>query len=285
MLGKLFKHEFLSITRVAIPTYIAVLVISVIGRFLTWITSRQYVIDNVPATFVKIIKVLSSLISGIYIIAFIAVIILTLFYLIYRFYKNFYTDEGYLMLTLPTRPSALIASKLFNAWIWIIFSAIIAVLSLYITLGHYDKVMDLLKQLWETIGQVIDAEGDFLREELGVPLWLFGVEIFFCIFMFATRFMVTWYSSVSFGMLISKKHKALGTIFAYIIIDIATKIIMSIYVTVITKIIPDYYTILTTSGGKALQIVVLGSIAINLIFTAALFWFNSFIMTHKLNLD
>lgn len=285
MLGKLFKHEFQSVTRVAIPTYIAVLVIAVIGRFLTWITSRQYVIDNVPESFVKIIKVLSSLISGLYVIAFIAVIILTLFYLIYRFYKNYYTDEGYLMLTLPTRPAALIASKLFNAWIWILLSGIIAILSLYITLGHYDKVMDLLKQLWDTIGQVIDAEGDFLREELGVPLWLFGVELFFCIFMFVTRFIVTWYSSVSFGMLLSKKHKALGTIFAYVIIDIATKLIMSIYVAIITKIIPDYYTVLTTSGGKALQIVVIGSIVINLIFTGLLYWFNSFIMTHKLNLD
>ncbi len=285
MLGKLTKHEFLTIGKVALPSYIAVLVLSVIGRFLTWITSRQYIIDNVPQTFVRIIKVLSSLISTLYILAFIALIILTLFYIIYRFYKNFYTDEGYLMLTLPVRPASLITSKLFNSWIWILFSLIIAFLSLFITLGHYDQLIDLVKRVYDSISNVIEVNGDFLRDELGVPLWLFGVEVAFCIFMFVTRFVITWYSSVSFGMLISKKHKALGTIGGYIIIDIATWIIMSIYLAVITKVVPDYYTILSTSGGKALQIVILGSIVINLIFSGVLFWFNSFIMTHKLNLD
>ncbi|MBQ3897462.1 MAG: hypothetical protein II742_03075, partial [Clostridia bacterium] len=156
MLGKLTKHEFLTVGRLAVPAYLAILAISVVGRFLTWITSRQYVIDHVAPTFVRIIKILSSLISTVYVLAFIAFIVMTVVFLVYRFYKNYFTDEGYLMLTLPVKPASLIFSKLFNSWIWLLFSAIIAVASLYITLGHYDQLTDLISRTFDSVKQVID---------------------------------------------------------------------------------------------------------------------------------
>ena len=285
MLGKLTKHEFLSVGRIALPTYLAVLVIAAIGRFLTWLTSRQYLIDNVPATFVKIIKTLSSLITTIYVIAFIALIIMTIFLMVYRFYKNFFTDEGYLMNTLPVRPASLVTSKLFNSWIWIFFSLIIAFGSLYITLGHYDQLVDLVEKLSDTVKDVLDREGDFLRDELGVPIWLFVVELVLLVFSYVTRYILTWYSSVGFGMLLSKKHKALGTIMAYIILEIVGYILVGIYLAVAAKVIPNYYDIINTSGGKALQLVVLGSLALNTILSGLLFWFDCFIMKHRLNID
>lgn len=285
MLGKLTKHEFLSVGRIALPTYIAVLLVAAIGRFLTWLTSRQYLIDHVPLTFVKIIKTLSSLISTIYVIAFIALIIMTIFLMVYRFYKNFFTDEGYLMNTLPVRPASLVTSKLFNSWIWIFFSLIIAFGSLYITLGHYDQLVDLVEKLSETIKDVIDREGDFLRDELGVPIWVFVVELILLVFSYVTRYILTWYSSVGFGMLLSKKHKALGTILAYIILELVGYILVGIYLAVAAKVIPNYYDIINTSGGKALQLVVLGSLALNAILSGLLFWFDCFIMKHRLNID
>lgn len=285
MLGKLTKHEFFSVGRIAAPTYLAVLVIAAIGRFLTWLTSRQYLIDNVPATFVKIIKTLSSLITTIYVIAFIALIIMTIFLMVYRFYKNFFTDEGYLMNTLPVRPASLVTSKLFNSWIWIFFSLIIAFGSLYITLGHYDQLVDLVEKLSDTVKDVLDREGDFLRDELGVPIWVFVVELVLLVFSYVTRYILTWYSSVGFGMLLSKKHKALGTIMAYIILEIVGYILVGIYLAVAAKVIPNYYDIINTSGGKALQLVVLGSLALNTILSGLLFWFDCFIMKHRLNID
>ena len=92
MLGKLTKHEFLTSARIALPAYLAMFAISAVGRFLTWITSRQYVIDHVAPTFVRIIKILSSLISTVYVLAFIAFVIMTVVFLVYRFYKNYFTD-------------------------------------------------------------------------------------------------------------------------------------------------------------------------------------------------
>ena len=285
MLGKLTKHEFLACGRVALPTYIAMLVLAAIGRFLTWLTSRQYLIDHVPTTFVKIIKVLSSLISTVYVIAFVALIVLTLVFLVYRFFKNFFTDEGYLMMTLPVRPVSLITSKLINAWVFIFFSAIIAIGSLYITLGHYDQLVDIIDRIFDSFKDVVNREGDFLREELGVPLWVFAVELVLFFFLLISRYVLSWYTSVGFGMLLSKKHKVLGTIIAYIILDVASYILIGIFLAVATSILPNYYEILASSGGKALQITVIGNSIINLLLGGLLFWFTSYIMKHKLNLD
>ena len=285
MLGKLTKHEFLTVGRIALPTYIGVLLVATVGRFLTWLTSRQYLIDHVPATFVKIIKVLSSLISTVYVVAFIALIVMTIFLMVYRFYKNFFTDEGYLMNTLPVRPASLVTSKLFNSWIWIIFSLIVAFGSLYITLGHYDQLIDMFKNVGTAFKDVLDREGDFIRDELGVPIWVFVVELVFLALSYVTRYILTWYSSVGFGMLLSKKHKVLGTLIAYLILEIVSYILVGIYLAIAAKVVPNYYDIINTSGGKALQLVVVGSLVLNTIMSRLLFWFDCFIMKHRLNID
>lgn len=286
MLGKLTKHEFLSIGRIALPSYIIVLVLALIGRLLTWLTSRQYIIDSVPETFVKIIKTLSSLISVLYVIVFFSILVLTVFMMIYRFYKNYFTDEGYLMLTLPVKTPSLIFSKLFNTWVWVFFSVIIAVLSLIITLGHYTELVDTIKNLWQALQNTLAEQGQYIEDELlGVPLWLFVVELVIFGFAYLTRFILAWYSSVSFGMLISKKHKVIGTLTAYLILFVITVIFNSIYLSVITSVVPNYYEILAESSARAIQIVVIGATAIHLLFSAGLFVFTNYNLKHKLNLD
>ncbi|NLL63099.1 MAG: hypothetical protein GX241_02470 [Ruminococcaceae bacterium] len=285
MLGKLTKHEFLDCARIAFPSYIAVLIVSVVGRFLTWLTSRQSLIDSVPITFVKIIKTLSSLISTIYVFAFISLLVITILFMVYRFYRNFFTDEGYLMLTLPTRPTNLVFSKLFNSWFWIFLSLAIALFSLYITIGHYDRIIELFKNIFDSFKDLYEREGEFLERELGVPIWVFAIEIILLAFTYITRFILSWYASVAFGMLISKKHKIIGTIVAYIIIFLASWAIMGIYLAIATSVIPNYYSIFTQSSGKALQIVVIGNIIIDTFFIGLTFWFTTYIMKHRLNLD
>ena len=285
MLGKLTKHEFLSTGRVALPAYIGIFAISLVGRFLTWITSKQYVLDNVPATFVRIIKVLSSLISIVYVIAFIAFVVLTLVYIVYRFYKNYFTDEGYLMNTLPVRPISLIFSKLFNAWIWILLSAVVALASLNITFGHYDQLVDGFNNLLDSLKNLVTQQGDAIRDELGVPIWVFVIELVLFFVLLITRYVISWYSSVGFGMLITKKHRIIGTLVAYLIIDNVANALSGGFFGIITKILPGHMQELVESGGKALQTTVIGGSVLNLVLTALLFWFLTYIMKNKLNLD
>ncbi|MBR6512827.1 MAG: hypothetical protein IKT24_05120 [Clostridia bacterium] len=285
MLAKLTKHEFLTIGRTALPAYIGILAISLVGRFLTWLTSRQYLIDNVPITFIRIIKVLSSLISVVYVIAFTAFVVLTLVYLIYRFYRNYFTDEGYLMHTLPVKPISLIFSKLFNSWIWILFSAVIAFGSLWITFGHYDRLMNSIHNLTDSIKNAFEMQGEFIEEQLGVPIWVFVIELVLFFFLLITRYVLSWYSSVGFGIIIAKKHRLLGTIISYLIIDNVSYMLTGGVLGIITKILPQHMAELTESGGKALQMTVIGYSVLNLALSALLVWFLTYIFKRKLNLD
>ena len=41
MLGKLIKHDFLSNARFLGPAYIVMLVIALLGRFVTWLATRK----------------------------------------------------------------------------------------------------------------------------------------------------------------------------------------------------------------------------------------------------
>lgn len=285
MLGKLTKHEFLTSARIALPAYLAMFAISAVGRFLTWITSRQYVIDHVAPTFVRIIKILSSLISTVYVLAFIAFVIMTVVFLVYRFYKNYFTDEGYLMLTLPVKPASLIFSKLFNSWVWLLLSAIVALASLYITLGHYDQLVDLIERTVNSVRDVVEREGDFIREELGVPIWVFVIELIVFVILLVSRYIFEWYTSIGAGTMIAKKHKIIGTLIAFLILDNISYAITGGFIAIATSVAPDYFTTLSQSGGKALQLVVLGYSGVNLLLSGLLFWLLSYIMKHKLNLE
>ncbi len=45
--------------------------------------------------------------------------------IVLRFHKNLYSNEGYLMFTLPVKPQMLLASKTIVAFSWIIISFIV----------------------------------------------------------------------------------------------------------------------------------------------------------------
>ena len=143
----------------------------------------------------------------------------------------------------------------------------------------------MFKNVGTAFKDVLDREGDFIRDELGVPIWVFVVELVFLALSYVTRYILTWYSSVGFGMLLSKKHKVLGTLIAYLILEIVSYILVGIYLAIAAKVVPNYYDIINTSGGKALQLVVVGSLVLNTIMSGLLFWFDCFIMKHRLNID
>ena len=122
MLGKLIKHDFLSNARFLGPAYIVMLVIALLGRFVTWLATRKAIMDSVAPAFAHIISLLSSLLTVAFVLAPLAILFMAAFWVIYRFYKNIFTDEGYLMNTLPTRPVNLVFSKLLNALIWMLIT-------------------------------------------------------------------------------------------------------------------------------------------------------------------
>ncbi len=73
----------------------------------------------------------------------IAVAVVTLVVIVMRFYKNLYSNEGYLMFTLPVKPHLLLASKGITAFCWMILSYCVSICSLFISLYGFGLTNEL----------------------------------------------------------------------------------------------------------------------------------------------
>ena len=124
MLLRLLKQDIRSTGRIMAVLYAAVLVLAAVSRVLT-----SFVDETVASV---LIMVFSRLISILFVIAVVACVVMTFVLMIIRFYKNFLTDEGYLMFTLPVTTGQLIWSKLLVAVFWVIVSAAVGVLASFI---------------------------------------------------------------------------------------------------------------------------------------------------------
>ena len=280
MLGKLIKHDFLANARFLGPAYIVMLVIALLGRFVTWLATRKAIMDSVAPAFAHIINLLSSLLTVAFVLAPFAILFMAAFWVIYRFYKNIFTDEGYLMNTLPTRPVNLVFSKLLNALIWMLITIVVAGLSWFLAVGHLEGLRDILNQIWDTIVQLFLSNKEAIHEQLGVPIWLFVVELLVFILCWFARFTISWYFAIAFGQLIAKNHKVLGAIGAYIGLAIASNIVSTAFMGILGKV-----TDTVASNGAVMQTTLLGNSVLFILITALLYWAVTSIMKNRLNLD
>lgn len=283
MLGKLIKHEFIADCQLFVPTYSVVLVLAVLGRFLTWLTTRQAIADAVSSSFATVLQGLSSVISILFVIAFLAAMVLTLVYLIYRFYKNFFTDEGYLMMTLPTRSGNLVLSKFVNGIIWVAIGILVIFASLYITFSQSTELMDSFSKLWTMITHSGDTA--YIEKALGTKPAVFIGECVFYILVWLCRFIISWYFAIAFGQLLYKKHKIVGAVLAYLILLFAESILKTIYMWFQNAVLSDVITNYSTNTGVALQSTMIGTSVVSVLLCVALFFATSLIMERKLNLD
>ncbi|MBP5460457.1 MAG: hypothetical protein J6Y62_09925 [Clostridia bacterium] len=280
MLGKLTKHDFLANARFLGPAYAVMLAIALLGRFVTWLATRKAIMESVAPAFAHIISMLSSLLTIAFVLAPLVILFTAGFYVIYRFYKNIFTDEGYLMNTLPTRPVNLVFSKLLTALIWMLITMAVAGLSWFLAVGHIEGLRNLMDQLWDTVVTLFLSNKEAIHEQLGVPIWLFVTELVVFLLCWFARFTISWYFAIAFGQLISKSHKVLGAIGAYIGLAIASNLVSTIYMGVLGKVLDT-----VASNGTALQVTMLGNAVLFIIITALLYWATTAIMKNRLNLD
>ncbi len=283
MLGKLIKHEFFADAKMLVPTYLVVLILSLLGRFSTWLATRKSIADAVSSSFANLLEGMASLLSVLYVIAFIAAMVLTIFYLIYRFYKNFFTDEGYLMMTLPTKSYSLVTAKFINSVIWVVIGLLVTVLSLYITFSHYDQLMDTLSEIYNLLTRSGDKE--YIKDALGTEPGVFITELVLYMVVWFSRFIITWYFAIAFGQLLSKNHKVVGAIGAYLILRILSSILSTVFLWFENEVLADVISGYSTSTGVALQTTLIGTSVVSIVVCAVLFGATCYIMEHKLNLD
>ena len=145
MLGKLIKHEFRATGRILLPVYLVMLLTAALVR------GFQVLTEQTAGEFMRALAVLSVLLFS---AAVFGGSILAFVLMIYRFYKNLMTDEGYLMFTLPVTTGQLIWSKMIVSAVWLLATAAMDVLSMFISVfdsAAWRDIFQLPGLLWQQL--------------------------------------------------------------------------------------------------------------------------------------
>lgn len=216
MLGKLLKYEWKATGKVLLLLNLYIVLLTVAGKIMS--------AANVFETDSQVIRFVLSLLLAGYIISIIAVSIAATLFLMSRFYKNLYTDEGYLMHTLPVKPWMLVLSKFIYAFIAFLITGCIITGSIFCIIMTPDMWSDAISQL----PLLIKETSELFRMS-------FAGIVFFCILLFVlsySRSILMFYASISLGQLM-KNHRIIGALLfyggLYTVSQIAVTIFMIIF--------------------------------------------------------
>ncbi len=206
-------------------------------------------------------------------------------YIAVRFYRNLYTDEGYLMHTLPVTPRELILSKLLIGAFWMF------VLSLLITwaiLVAFAFCMPVLSS--EPVHIDLAWFSANSHALFGMNLPAFGIV---CLVLYVTSSfsgVLIYYGAISLGQLFSK-HKVMGAVLCYIGFTMLIQTVMSFAMIpgmaqlVITTDVTNDSAVVPATFGIFFSSIFIISIAGSIIFGVISYILTEYIMKKQLNLD
>lgn len=285
MLKKLFVHEWRSFWKVPAAMCLFALVYALVGAltFQTDLWNNDY-------RLVRLVLVFGSI--GYFILLIAPAIILSI-YTALRFYRNLFTDEGYLMHTLPVKKWELITAKGLVAVIWNLITTITTLLSVLLVIllismsSRYGGVT--WADITESFAQFSHEAIPIVKEMFRMPVWMVALLFLGSFIVGAFYNTLLLYASVSIGHL-WKKHPMAGTVLSYIGFYLAISFLTSAFsinslnLTMGNIFFASNYTAYASMGDYLLRVLgngyLVSAIGI-LVFYAITEW----IMSHKLNLD
>lgn len=271
MLKKLFAHEWKDSWKLVTLFNGIVIIFTIIGVFA--LSNRNWVQAMEKNPWYGSIYVSYFLL---YYFAILALGFATTLYFLMRFYKNLYTDQGYLMHTLPVTSHQLILSKAFVMYIWQVISGCVMVVSILLLVNGLMRGAGEGNIFVEIASLVFaDFHVTFLDVLCGLVILfiLIGVQIFSIMF---------GYLAISLGQL-SKNHKIIASIGIYVGMQVALQMLLNMVqlgfnLAVVNVNLDD------VSEGLVLAILLLAAI---LIFAAdaGMYMGSNHVMKNKLNLE
>ncbi len=285
MLKKLFVHEWRSFWRVPAAMCLFALAYALIGAltFQTDLWTSDY-------RLVRLVLVFGSI--G-YFILLIAPAIVLLIYTALRFYRNLFTDEGYLMHTLPVKKWELITAKGLVAVIWNVITTITTLLAVFLVVLLISMSSQYGGVTW---ADITESFAQFFHEAIPIVKEMFRMPVWMVALLFLGNFIVgafyntlLLYASVSIGHL-WKKHPMAGTVLSYIGFYLAISFLTSAFsinslnLTMGNIFFASDSTAYASMGDYILS--VLGnSYLVSAIGILVFYSITEWIMSHKLNLD
>ncbi len=276
MLSKLIKYEWRSFWKIPAFVNLFLFIFTLFGIFV--LRAQIWEIDN------PFIQAMGMFVLMSYYISIIVISFVTTIYTAVRFYKNMYTDEGYLMHTLPVKQKALIFSKLVVSYVWTIITALVIIFSVVCLIfaaatasgadmmSFFDSVGDILITLLE-----IMTSPEF-KETLGISFVPFVVILVLDCILGPLSSILTIYAAISLGQLF-QKHKVFGSIISYIGIYTVLQIVN--YIVQAPLMFSTALNASFTSFGPLMYF----SLGETILFSVGFFFLTEWIMKKKLNLD
>ena len=164
MLSKLIGYEFYATRRVYLPAFLAVIVLAVLNAVLM---ATVWNVDTFSAP--------AGIVLTLYVLALFAIWVMALIYMIHRFHRNLLCDEGYLMFTLPAKPSQLIWAKAIASVIWMVLTAIVCFASLCIVVTPL-MVVNVQDVSWGLFGRDLSSLLSIVWHDYGMALIIVPLE-------------------------------------------------------------------------------------------------------------
>ena len=156
MLRKLYKYDFLCSSRKNVPLYIIYIVMTIAVKIID-----ESLVDINDINYGRtIIAIFISTIAIAQIVLTLMIFFVGFFGAIGRFRKNLFSDEGYLINTLPVKASQHIWSKLLNAFSWAGISLVVLLIANWIMVGGgsvYNFFEDIYVTLRITVKEIIQS--------------------------------------------------------------------------------------------------------------------------------
>lgn len=270
MLKKLFAHEWKDTWRLVGLMNLIVIGLTIIGSvFLSNKTLKNAVGEN------EMLAVAAVLYLVFYIVSVFALSFIVSIYFYIRFYKNLYTDQGYLMHTLPVSSHALIWSKTLVAVIWSVISIFviwIAVFSLMFAAMSPSDRTEFIQDITYAFQSVEwDARIIVIILEFVVMM---AVSMLMSVFM--------GYAAISIGQLF-KKQKVLGAVGIYIGLYMLIQTIMSYSSMFLTMAESGRFSDVDPLNAMMLMLLILLIVAGA--FATGFYFITHYIMENQLNLE
>lgn len=274
MLKKLFVYEWRDVWKPLGILNLVVILLSLLSYFTFSEKFMELVGQNEYAAMVMVLYNL------LYFAAIMALGFATTFFMFARFYKNLYTDEGYLMHTLPVTSSQLIWSKAFVAIIWTVIGSVVMIFSMMM---YMNSIM-----VSQGDQNIMQALGEFLADMFVVE-WPAGsvVMLVLCVLIMLVTpvySILFGYTAISLGQL-TKKHKILASVGIYFGLNYAVQIITSLA----TVPFMEFIESMDGMAENEVMTAVNGILALSLVITIGIacvfYYITNRVMKTKLNLE
>lgn len=276
MLKKLIKHEWKDTYPVGTTCCIVVIIMTIIGMILlsldVWNQSAGRSDAAESFTIIMFSMYFMMLFWGV-----IAAVLVIKYYYFYRYYKNLFTDQGYLMNTLPVKSTDLINSKLIVSVIWQYLSGIVVAFAVFglvfAAVGNFGDIT--FAEFCSGLKELLD-EMDWAQFGEAVPMIIVSILSGLLSPIASTLLM---YVAVGIGQL-CKKSKFLISVLILIGFNIVLQFVVRIFTLPLTLMMENEMPSITTINIMS----VIGFI-IGIAITIGLYFANKFFLEKKLNLE